>query len=317
MVRSLYATGELDADTTLATLGAEGLKADAIASGQATGDSAIGAAHADPARQRHHDRAGRDLAECRRDSRSPGRCRGRRDACAAARAKHRKSSRAERGGGRAGRRCCRSRARNARRAFPAANTRSRRKLSTAPAPEPAAEPAAPEPQAPAVPERRTPLRFVWTMDADERFALAAPDFADAMGPRTAAVLGKPWSEIATALALDPEGRVAKAVASRDTWSGVTLAWPVEATGETDDGGIVRPADLRSRPQFPRLSRLRRLPRRRACARRASSRPRRHRPPRRKRPKPHRPSRARCSPSCRPPRTSCRSAAAPRPRSAPR
>ena len=39
----LYATGELGADTTLATLGADSLKADAIASGQATGESAIGA----------------------------------------------------------------------------------------------------------------------------------------------------------------------------------------------------------------------------------------------------------------------------------
>ena len=38
----LYATGELDADTTLATLGADALKSDAIAAGTATGPSAIG-----------------------------------------------------------------------------------------------------------------------------------------------------------------------------------------------------------------------------------------------------------------------------------
>ena len=81
-------------------------------------------------------------------------------------------------------------------------------------------------------ERRHPLRFVWTMDAQERLALAAPDFADAMGPRTADVLGQPWSEIAAALSLDPDGRVAAAIASRDTWSGVVIAWPFEATGET-------------------------------------------------------------------------------------
>ncbi len=80
--------------------------------------------------------------------------------------------------------------------------------------------------------RRAPLRFVWTMDADERFQLAAPAFADAMGPRTAALIGKPWREIAAALGIDPEGKVANAVASRDTWSGVVIAWPVEATGET-------------------------------------------------------------------------------------
>src|SRR5205085_9862160 len=82
------------------------------------------------------------------------------------------------------------------------------------------------------PERRIPLRFVWTMDADLRFQLAAPAFADAMGARTAAVMGRPWSEIATALGIDPDGRVANAIASRDTWSGIVIAWPVEATGET-------------------------------------------------------------------------------------
>src|SRR4051812_36435112 len=39
----LYATGELEPDTTLATLGADALKAEAIARGRASGDSALGA----------------------------------------------------------------------------------------------------------------------------------------------------------------------------------------------------------------------------------------------------------------------------------
>src|SRR4051812_8732463 len=38
----LYATGELDSDTTLATLGAQELRAEALANGQTTGASAIG-----------------------------------------------------------------------------------------------------------------------------------------------------------------------------------------------------------------------------------------------------------------------------------
>src|ERR1044072_5641627 len=38
----LYATGELDADTTLATLGADALQSAALAAGSATGESAIG-----------------------------------------------------------------------------------------------------------------------------------------------------------------------------------------------------------------------------------------------------------------------------------
>src|SRR4051794_19128659 len=57
------------------------------------------------------------------------------------------------------------------------------------------------------PPLERPLRFVWTMDADERFNLAAPTFAQAMGPRTAEVIGQPWREIAATLGIDPEGRL--------------------------------------------------------------------------------------------------------------
>ena len=79
--------------------------------------------------------------------------------------------------------------------------------------------------------KRYPLRFVWTMDAALHFTLASSDFADAVGPRTAALLGRPWDEIAASLALDPEGRVARAVASHDTWSGITIDWPVDGIAE--------------------------------------------------------------------------------------
>jgi PAS domain S-box-containing protein len=84
----------------------------------------------------------------------------------------------------------------------------------------------------AEPERRAPLRFVWTMDAALHFTLASPEFADRMGPRTVAAIGRPWRDIAEALSLDPEGRVAKAIESHDTWSGITLNWPVDPSGET-------------------------------------------------------------------------------------
>jgi PAS domain-containing protein len=94
-------------------------------------------------------------------------------------------------------------------------------------------------------ERRAPLRFVWTMDAGLRFQLAAPAFADAMGPRTAALIGEPWSEIAAVLGIDRDGRVANAVASRDTFSGIVIAWPAEASGETV------PVELSGLPIFDR------------------------------------------------------------------
>ncbi|MEA2977048.1 MAG: hypothetical protein QOF19_2568, partial [Alphaproteobacteria bacterium] len=84
----------------------------------------------------------------------------------------------------------------------------------------------------ALPERRHPLRFVWQMDAAGRFNIDSGDFTKLMGPRTAEVLGRPWNEIVAALGIDPQGQVAQALATRDTWSGITIPWPVDATGES-------------------------------------------------------------------------------------
>ncbi|MBX6426486.1 MAG: PAS domain S-box protein [Variibacter sp.] len=78
--------------------------------------------------------------------------------------------------------------------------------------------------------RRHPLRFVWRMDAESRFSIEAGDFTLIAGEPTAAWLGRPWAEIAEAMALDPAGQVARAIASRDTWSGITVDWPAEGAG---------------------------------------------------------------------------------------
>jgi PAS domain S-box-containing protein len=75
--------------------------------------------------------------------------------------------------------------------------------------------------------RRHPLRFMWQMDAEGRFSLGSDEFTRLIGTRTAAGFGRLWNEIADVFGLDPEGRVAKAVATRDTWSGITLHWPVD------------------------------------------------------------------------------------------
>ncbi len=83
--------------------------------------------------------------------------------------------------------------------------------------------------APAHPvERRQPLRFVWQIDTDGRFTLDSEEFAALTGAHAA--LGRTWDEISAALELDPEGQVGRALASRDTWSGLAIAWPVDADG---------------------------------------------------------------------------------------
>ena len=94
----------------------------------------------------------------------------------------------------------------------------------------AAPGAPPQPEAQAPSERRQPLRFIWQMDDDSRFTLGSDEFKALIGPRTTSALGKTWNEIAATLALDPEGQVARAFASRDTWSGITVAFPVDDTG---------------------------------------------------------------------------------------
>ncbi len=76
-----------------------------------------------------------------------------------------------------------------------------------------------------------PYRFAWQMDADARFTAGAEDFARLLGPKTAAVLTRPWVEIAQTLGIDGDGKVAAALASRDTWSRVDVRWPADDEDE--------------------------------------------------------------------------------------
>jgi PAS domain S-box-containing protein len=98
---------------------------------------------------------------------------------------------------------------------------------------------------PASSPRRHPLRFMWQMDAEGRFSLGSDEFIHLIGVRTAAGFGRLWSEIAEVFGLDPDGRVAKAVATHDTWSGITLNWPV-------DGGGRLPVELSGLPIYDRM-----------------------------------------------------------------
>ena len=80
-------------------------------------------------------------------------------------------------------------------------------------------------------ERRHPLRFVWQMDANGRFAVGSDEFSALVGPRTIAACGRPWHEIAAELSLDPHDQVARAVARRETWSGIEVSWPIDDSSE--------------------------------------------------------------------------------------
>jgi PAS domain S-box-containing protein len=111
-------------------------------------------------------------------------------------------------------------------------------VDTPPSPE---SPPADEP----IVERRHPLRFVWQMDADGRFVVGSDEFIELVGPRTTAAFGRKWSEIAAELKLDPDNQLARAIASRETWSGVVISWPVDEAGER------LPVELSGLPVFDR------------------------------------------------------------------
>lgn len=77
--------------------------------------------------------------------------------------------------------------------------------------------------------RRHPLRFMWRMDAEGRFSFGSDEFTRIIGMRTTSVFGRLWSEITEIFGFDPEGRVAKAVETRETWSGISLLWPADGS----------------------------------------------------------------------------------------
>ncbi|MCP4621510.1 MAG: PAS domain S-box protein [Bradyrhizobium sp.] len=88
-------------------------------------------------------------------------------------------------------------------------------------------------------ERRHPLRFKWQTDRDGHFSIASHEFLKLIGPLTESLVGRPWREIADTLGLDGEKAMQQALASRETFSGIALNWPV-------DGGYL-PVELSGVP----------------------------------------------------------------------
>ena len=106
-------------------------------------------------------------------------------------------------------------------------------------------PVAPSPAPPASSARGPTLRFVWQIDAAHRFTIDPGPFVALLGARQAALLGRTWAEIADDLKLDPQGEVARALASRNTWSGIVVSWPAEGSSNR------APVELAGLPVFGR------------------------------------------------------------------
>ncbi len=108
----------------------------------------------------------------------------------------------------------------------------------------ASAPSWPKEPPPTAPQH--PLRFLWQITAEGRFWLAPGEFACLIGARTAAAFERPWSEIAERFGLDPDQRFLNAIATRGTWTGVTLNWPA-------DGGGRLPVELSGLPIHDRAA----------------------------------------------------------------
>ena len=92
---------------------------------------------------------------------------------------------------------------------------------------------------------RPSVRFVWRIDNDGRFRSISPEFAAAVGPRLADILGQRFRDVAEALGIDRDGTIARLLDKRDTWSGRTVEWPVEnSTARV-------PVDLAALPVYAR------------------------------------------------------------------
>ena len=71
-----------------------------------------------------------------------------------------------------------------------------------------------------------PGRFIFRIDQDQQFIEISDEFAGMVGPESADIVGQSWRQIAERFTLDDDGAIARAMSRRDTWSGVTVQWPV-------------------------------------------------------------------------------------------
>jgi len=86
------------------------------------------------------------------------------------------------------------------------------------------------------------VRFLWQTDAAHRVLFVSQGLTQLVG-RHAEIVGEKWQDASERLRLDPTGRINKAFAARDTWSGLTAWWP------SLDGDTRIPAELTALPVF--------------------------------------------------------------------
>lgn len=97
--------------------------------------------------------------------------------------------------------------------------------------------------------RNAPARFVWRTDKDNLLSSVSPELASAVGEINADIVGLDWSSAASKVGIKNADEVAGAISRRDTWSGVSVLWPVAGSEQA------RPVDLAALPVFDRERRF--------------------------------------------------------------
>ncbi|MCC0034739.1 MAG: PAS domain S-box protein [Hoeflea sp.] len=88
-------------------------------------------------------------------------------------------------------------------------------------------------------------RFVWKINRDGEFSEVSPEFAAAVGPHSADIIGRRFPDLARVFNLDPDHVISDLLNRRDTWSGKTVFWPIQGTD------LVTPVDLAALPTYTR------------------------------------------------------------------
>ncbi len=74
-------------------------------------------------------------------------------------------------------------------------------------------------------------RFLWQANAQAQITNLSPNFAQTVGPQSAAIIGKTWPDVLTALPQASTQPILGYFERRETWSGETLFWPVDGAAE--------------------------------------------------------------------------------------
>ncbi|PWW01371.1 PAS domain S-box-containing protein [Hoeflea marina] len=90
-----------------------------------------------------------------------------------------------------------------------------------------------------------PVRFVWKIDRHGAFSEVSPDFAAAVGPNAADIIGRKFPDIARVFNIDRDHVITDLLSRRDTWSGKTVHWPIQGTD------LAAPVDLAALPTYTR------------------------------------------------------------------